>query len=90
MRNRLAFLRFAYWFGAIADGATIVPLLVPQSRLRYWVSTHFTRGLTTGTPAGPGTGSAARHRGYSDAAFGLGVAVWRLPGGRDAHTTRLA
>jgi hypothetical protein len=30
MRNRLAFLRFAYWFGAIADGATIVPLLVPS------------------------------------------------------------
>ena len=30
MRNRFAFLRFAYWFGAILDGAMIVPLLVPS------------------------------------------------------------
>ena len=30
MRNRLTFLRFAYWFGAILDGAMIVPLLVPS------------------------------------------------------------
>ncbi len=30
MHNRLAFLRFAYWFGAIFDAAMIVPLLVPS------------------------------------------------------------
>ena len=31
MRNRVAFLRFAYWFGAIFDGLMVVPLLIPSA-----------------------------------------------------------
>lgn len=30
MGRRLAYVRFAYWFGAIFDGAMVVPLLVPS------------------------------------------------------------
>lgn len=30
MRSRLRFVKFAYWFGAIFDGAMVVPLLLPS------------------------------------------------------------